>query len=660
MQNVRTHRTPLTANEIERRAKALARSKVKAEANGSASAAAAPTLEDELQIQIYLWQAELAQQAREGRGLDALPKILSTIRTQYADREDHLSRAMIELRDCADRHLEEHESATIDAIFLAVFPTANDSSQAVVSDEDVVTDEDVDQEIQRLASLSLAQYDRERATVAARLNMRVSSLDALVKAARPQAKKGQGRAFELPTIEPWGEPVNGAELLDEICTAIDSYVVMPLVSVRTLALWSLHTHCYDCFAHSPRAAIISPEKGCGKTTTLDVLGCLVARPLPTSNATVSAIFRIVELATPTLLIDEADTFLKENDELRGILNTGHRRGGQVTRTVGDDHEPRLFSTWAPAAIAMIGRLPDTLNDRSVQVGLRRRKLSEKIESFRADRAEHLKVLQSKMARWSQDNRSQLAIGEPDMGELLNRAADNWRPLFAIADQAGGDWPSRVREAARAAVKAVTEESISGQLLGDIKWIFDGCPEKNEVTVPIDRISSADLVEQLIEIDERPWAEFKSGKPLTQNSLARLLRRFEILSGTIRLADGKTAKGYHRQGFDDAFARYLPLQTGTPSQPNNDRHCDTLESVTPQSDVTLSKSQKLNNRGHCDGVTVQGGEKCAHCGEPKTQADPLLEVAIDGDFRLLHRRCMDNYAASDIPPFLRRAKAGGAS
>ena len=106
--------------------------------------------------------------------------------------------------------------------------------------------------------------------------------------------------------------------------------------VEILALWALHTHAFESFAHSPRLAITSPEKGCGKTTTLDVLGELVARPLPSSNASVAAVFRIIEMAAPTLLIDEADTFLKENYELRGILNTGHRRGGQVTRTVGDE------------------------------------------------------------------------------------------------------------------------------------------------------------------------------------------------------------------------------------------------------------------------------------------------------------------------------------
>jgi putative DNA primase/helicase len=112
-------------------------------------------------------------------------------------------------------------------------------------------------------------------------------------------------------------------------------------------LWAIHTHAFECFGHSPRLAITSPEKQCGKTTTLDVLGELVARSLPTSNATTAAIFRTIEIVKPTLLIDEADTFLGENEELRGVLNSGHRRGGQILRTVGEGHEPRQFATWAP-------------------------------------------------------------------------------------------------------------------------------------------------------------------------------------------------------------------------------------------------------------------------------------------------------------------------
>jgi len=458
--------------------------------------------------------------------------------------------------------------------------------------------QNADNEIQRLASLSATQYEQERKAGAKKLGMRASILDAVVKAARlPQDSKGQGRPFVMPSIEPWPSAVDGAELLNELRATIGRHIVLPSGTVETLALWAIHTHCFECFPISPRAAITSPEKGCGKTTTLDVLNHLVARPLQTSNATVSTIFRVIEIAKPTLLIDEADTFLNENDELRGILNSGHQRGGQVLRTVGDDYEPRQFSTFAPAAIAMIGRLPDTLNDRSVIVSLRRRKPSEKIASFRSDRAEHLAVLARKMARWAIDHERRLAESDPDMGELENRTADNWRPLFAIADACGEKWPARVREIANQTVKAAVEQSVKTQLLEDIRSIFSG------ETALLDRISSQDLVDKLTAMDGRPWAEWKSGRPLTQNTLARLLGPFEIISGTIRLPDGRTPKGYYRSAFDDAFSRYLPPQTATPPQPNNHGHCGALQDATRENDVALSETPQSNNHGYCGGVAL---------------------------------------------------------
>jgi hypothetical protein len=303
------------------------------------------------------------------------------------------------------------------------------------------TDAAVEAEIARLAGLSQLQYERERTAAAERLELRASVLDAFVKAARPADIKGQGRAFELPSIEAWPISVNGDQLLDEISSAIERYMVMSSESRDALALWAVHTHCFACFIHTPRAAILSPEKQCGKTLLLDILIRVVARPLSTASATPAAIFRIVEMHSPTILMDEADTFLNENMELIGILNNGYRRGGTVTRTVGDDHQPRLFSTWAPAAIAKIGRLPDTLNDRSVVINLRRRKPSERVKPFRSDRTEHLNLLARKMARWARDHSDALSDADPDMGELENRVADNWRPLLAIADAAGGRWPS---------------------------------------------------------------------------------------------------------------------------------------------------------------------------------------------------------------------------
>lgn len=415
------------------------------------------------------------------------------------------------------------------------------------------TPSDDDKEIGRLAKLGMIEYERERKNVAERLNLRASILDRLVGAERDKLNDGgkQGHALNLPEPEAWPEPVNGADLLNALVTNIRRHVVMLDHAADTAALWIVHTHLLDCFGISPRLAITSPEKGCGKTTALDVVSRLVCRPLSTANASAAAIFRVVELQRPTLLIDEADTFLPENEELRGILNSGHRQGGYVIRTVGDEFEPRRFATYSACAIALIGRLPATLADRSVPIELRRRRSDEAIEQFRFDRTDHLDQLARKIARWASDNRDHIRGADPDMpAGVFNRVADNWRPLLAIADAAGGQWPARARSAVQCSGASANgdDQSVRVLLLTDLRAIF---AERRT-----DRIPSAELVMSLIAIEGRPWAEWKAGKPLTANGLARLLAPFDIAPGTIRVGDA-TPKGYQLGQFEDAFARYLP-------------------------------------------------------------------------------------------------------
>ncbi len=469
-------------------------------------------------------------------------------------------------------------------------------------------------EIARLARLPSLEYERDREAAAARLGVRVSALDGIVKARRAESSSdgGQGRAFEVPKPDPWSDAVNGAKLLSDITAAIRRHVALPDGTAETVSVWALHTYCYDAFMISPRLAITSPEKGCGKTTLLDVLGCLVARPLPTSNATVGAIFRVVETMKPTLLMDEAETFLPENDELRGILNTGHRKGGSVLRCVGDDHEPRTFSTWAPAAIAAIGKLPDTIEDRSISCKMRRRKASERVESFRSDRTEHLRVLVRKAMRWAADNDDALRDADPDVGELQNRVADNWRPLLAIADVAGGEWPKRMREIATAAVAARAEQSVKVQLLTDIKAAF--------AAKQTDRFFPETLVEYLTSLEDRPWVEWKNGKPLSKAQLGRLLSSFEIISQTIRI-DSKAARGYHMKAFEDAFARYTPSQNGTTAQTYSRNDLCDSQNGTAENRVPFQKSKKLNGHSDCAVVPFSqplGWENGA--GEPCEEID----------------------------------------
>ncbi len=437
---------------------------------------------------------------------------------------------------------------------------------------------------------------------------------------------------------------------------------MPEVSRDTAALWCMHTYLLDCFQVSPRLAIRSPTRRCGKTTLKDVLSRLVYRALPTDNVTSSTVFRVVEAHRPTLLIDEADTFLRDNDGLRGVLNSGHGRNGFVLRGVGDDFEPRRFSTYSACAIGMIGKLPDTLHDRSVVIDLKRRLPSEWIEQFRLGRAAHLDTLARQIARWAKDHAGQMANSDPDMPPgIHNREADNWRPLLAIADVAGGHWPELARSTAERSchIAGGDDDDRAGILLCDIKTIFT---EQNT-----DRISSANLVEALVKIEGRPWAEYgKTGKPHDPgNQLARALKPLGVSPDNIRVNGAAVLKGYRPDHFKEAFSRYLGSEGG--SQPLHRYNADEIrvlggfQNATGKDDVAVEKCEKPNNHAVCSGVAVCKGVEalarvCVHCGQPERPDDPIQACHVNGDAYLLHRACQRDWKPDDgldIPEYLRR-------
>jgi putative DNA primase/helicase len=385
---------------------------------------------------------------------------------------------------------------------------------------------DSEKEIARLAGLSKLKYAEQRAVAAKDLGIGLSALDDVVREERRATSiGGQGQPLQLPEPTPWETPVTGTELLAEVIAALRRYVVMSEGETLATALWIIHAHAFKTFTITPRLAITSPERGCGKTTMLDLLGLLVPRPLLTVNVGAAAVFRAIEKAQPTLLVDEGDTFLRADDSLRGILNSGHRRGGSTLRCVGDDHEPRAFSTWSPCAIAMIGRLPDTLEDRSIGIRLRRRRPDESVERLRIDRAQDFKDLARKIARWVADHAADLAAADDPVmpATLSNRAEDNWRPLVVIADVIGGEWSARVRQVAEVmvSVAAVDEQSAGPMLLTDIKAIF--------AEQDVDRLSTQDLLTALLALEDRPWGEWKNGKQMTKAALSRLLGKFGLPS-----------------------------------------------------------------------------------------------------------------------------------
>jgi putative DNA primase/helicase len=464
------------------------------------------------------------------------------------------------------------------------------------------TPPDDDAEIERLAKLSAFEYERSRSAAADELKVRTSILDKLVAAKRAELGLGaddgkQGHAIELAEPEPWPDSVDGAALLNALSSAIGKHVVMAKHARHLAALWVVHSYLLDAFLITPRLAIRSPTRRCGKTTLLDVLARLVNRPLPAANVSAAAVFRVIEGHRPCLLIDEADTFLHDNEELRGVLNSGHRRGGSVLRTVGDDHEPRSFATYAACVIALIGQLPGTLTDRSVAIDLKRRLPSESIEPFRLDRTEHLDVLARQAARWAQDHVESVRAADPAMPDgIYNRDADNLRPLLAIADVAAGRWPKRARNAALAGREAddVDEGSRIELLIRDIHDIF-------AATDRLDKISSDILVDRLIAIDGHPWAEYgRSAKPITKNKLARLLKPLKIAPEQIRFTAVDSRKGYWLHQFKEAFDRYLPPEGGLEPKQRNKRDetgtSEHFQTETTADDVSDRKCEKSNNDG----------------------------------------------------------------
>ena len=403
----------------------------------------------------------------------------------------------------------------------------------------------------------------------------------------------QGTAINLSDPPQWPEEVDGAILIEEIAQTIKRFIVINAESVTSIALWIMLTYTYDCFDVLPLLAILSPVKRCGKTRLVSLLSALVRRPLPTSNITPAALFRSINGIRPTLLADEGDTFVGDRDELRGIINSGHTtETAFVIRTVGDQYEPKFFSTWGPKAIAQIGDLPDTIEDRSIVIGMRRRSSEEKVERWRARRYREFEPLRQRLARWAADNAELLRSADPAVPDELtsDRAVDNWRPLFAIADAIGGEWPPLAREAAiTAATGEASTESVGVVLLQDIRHLFrEG----------VERIATSYILKALNGADERPWATFDKGRPMTPRNLAALLKPFGIKSKQYRFDDGTNGRGYSARDFGDAFKRYLG--SSDVLQPLHSNGSITYANPNPLHEskhVIQAESPKPNNDNH---------------------------------------------------------------
>jgi hypothetical protein len=354
---------------------------------------------------------------------------------------------------------------------------------------------------------------------------------------------------------------DGAQLLFDVAAFLGRFIAYPAEEAQYAhTLWIAHTHMMDAWSTTPRIAFLSPEPGSGKTRALEISELLVPNAVETINMSPAYLFRRIgaEIGLPTVLIDEVDALFNGKnqaaEEIRGLLNAGHRRGATVGRCV--IHGKTITTDETPAfcavALAGLGWLPDTLMSRSIVIRMRRRAPKEIVEPFRhRDHRAEGEALQDHLAAWAATLVDGIAKARPALPSgIEDRAADCWEPLLAIAEAAGGHWPDVARNAAVALVAAAREAnpSLGIRLLEDSRTIFDGAQARE--------LATERLLVQLHELPESPWGNIK-GRPLDDRGLAQRLRRYEIRPKVLKSVN---LRGYRREDFEDAWSRYLAPQS----------------------------------------------------------------------------------------------------
>jgi len=427
--------------------------------------------------------------------------------------------------------------------------------------------------------------------------------------------------------------VTGAAVLDEVAAFLSRFVAYPSEHAHVAhTLWIAHTHLMDAWESTPRIAFLSPEPASGKTRALEISELLVPRPVEAVNVTPAYLFRKVgdPAGTPTILYDEIDTVFgpkaKENEEIRGLLNAGHRRGAVAGRCSvrGKTVVTEEIPAYCAVALAGLGDIPDTILSRSVVIRMRRRAPSEHVAPYRRRvYASTGHRIRGQLAAWVADVALVAVSGAwPEIPNgIADRDADVWEPLLAVADAASGDWPQRARVAAVALVADLREKagdhSLGVRLLRDLREVFGDR----------DAMPTEDILKALCDLDEGPWSELY-GKPLDARGLAKRLKKYEVQSTTIRVGD-RTPRGYTQADLWDVWLRYLPTRADANSTPMGygaEEGSDAGEfsafrhkSATSATDTTSQVSDPPGPQHEWDvsatSATGNGKPRCTICDQP---------------------------------------------
>jgi hypothetical protein len=401
------------------------------------------------------------------------------------------------------------------------------------------------------------------------------------------------------------QPADGALILTKLHATLTRYVILPSTEAAVAAaLWIAATHALPAWQHAPRLVIRAPEKRCGKSRLLDIVEGTCHNPLITVNASPAAVYRAIGAdIPPTLLVDEADTIFggksaEANEDLRGLLNAGHQRNRPAIRWDAGTRSLEKIPTFAMAALAGIGAMPDTIEDRAVVIRMRRRAPGETVATFRYRDRPALTDTAAALAGWLGAHLPELERADPAM-PLEDRAADTWEPLIAVADLAGADWPTVARNAA----VVLTDDRDQAAAVSDRLRLLADC---RTAFGTADALPTAVLIGRLRSDPESPWNDHGPAG-ITPMKLAEMLREYDIRSANIRFGEPiGQVKGYYRADFVDTWARYCPQTQGKPSRPSHPSP-PRSDPGRPETRDDLSRPTETPVPGlSCDGTTGTAG------------------------------------------------------
>jgi hypothetical protein len=359
--------------------------------------------------------------------------------------------------------------------------------------------------------------------------------------------------------EPWPDPVDGNELVEEIYTAIERCVYLTSEQILAITYWILHTYFIrqkgerQVFRYSPILHLTSWLFGCGKTVLQDLLAEMSHKSQKAANISVSSLFRLMHSKRPTLFLDEVDTYFQNRDELIGFLNAGYdERVGTVLRqsAKGNDwSETAEFSVWGAKCLAGIGSQVATLESRAIKIQLVRKPLRERVERLHdviAQDPELFLNIRRKCVRFAIDNEEALMRQQPAYrDELSDRANDCWSGLFKLAALIGADTQILYDAAIKLSSSSGPDKSDLEEFLLDLKPFVESFPQS--------RIPSNVLIDYLRSLEDRPYRY----KGFSAYDLASRLRPHGVRPVQMRTdGNSRNVKGYEKSELQQLISKYL--------------------------------------------------------------------------------------------------------